>query len=101
MLILLGLVADARSQYPRSLQASAIGQADWEASVLGACALGLVHSFLLVDLAKVLCLTFTSTPALALCGLSNGRRKRPLGRVCDVCIRKPLRRAHKFLDALL
>ncbi len=70
-------------------------------------ALSLAHSLVLIDGAKVLCLTFTSSAALAACGLrdataskSKGKGKGPGQRVAGG-VRKLLRRAHKLLDMLL
>ena len=85
------LVLESRA-LPSPLQASAVDEQSWYASVRETYILSLVQSLLLVDLLKVLCLTLTSEPMLARVGLKKRGRK---------CLGKPIRRLHKVLEFLL
>ena len=85
-------IFDGRERLPSQLRAASIDRQSWYAAVWEAYALSLVQSFLLVDLAKVLCLALTSEPLLARLGLHR-RGGRWLAR--------PIRRVHKLLDLFL
>lgn len=87
------VVMRSRRIMPQQLRASAIDDDEWNATIISSFALSIAQSLLLVDLVKVLCLTLTCGPALAVCGMDGNR--------FVSCVKKPLRRAHKILDALL
>ena len=70
-------------------------------------AVGLFNSWVIIDLLKVTCLTLTCKPALVRFGLAyniptgHAPKKKSCAVRIAACLRKPLRRAHKIMDALL
>lgn len=99
MWLMLVFVFEARRLMPQGLQASAKSEEEWLGAFASGFGLSFVQSLVLVDAAKVLCLTLTCAPALAACGCGKGEKGcwSKLGKLA----RKPLRRAHKIMDIIM
>jgi len=114
-------IAHARAALPENLEATAVEEGRWYEDLRTGFTLSLVYSLLIVDGIKVVCLTFTSPPALVRFGLvspealaaHDGRwvdaelPRRPrhqrilnIGRVGE-WVRKILRRLHKVMDMIM
>jgi len=94
------IALEARKNLPSLLLASSVDDDAWLDAVARAYVLSVLSSLLIVDVAKVLCLTLTGRPALDACAGHHGARGRA-ARIFGKSLRKPLRRCHKVLDVVV
>jgi hypothetical protein len=109
MWLVLLLVQRSRAVLPQELMAGPQDESSWYTTMRVSFAIGLLDSWVIIDLVKVACLTLTCNAALARFGLAleaprdanHVRGEKDCAKRITSCLRKPLRRAHKALDALL
>jgi hypothetical protein len=95
------VVLETRRALPQQLQASQIDDDAWHALAGSAYLSSLFNAFVLVDAAKVLCLTFTAKPVIGGSRWDHANGERQKASAPMRCARRLMRRAHKVLDILL